>query len=246
MRIIKWILAIALLSSILCGCSAGLKTKQTSYLDEQKREAIESGILNGLEFVVSNNSVVAKFQNTSQYTLVDVCLAYKGYSGVICSVPYMEPGVSASIYSGTPQNLQTSGDVQVVYTVGEFTYYSDLTVPVHNAVVEESSASNEFTLTFYTDDGTICTDLSEPLEFSTGEELAGLKKIKIYSIAQDQFWIQLRGEKPDGYYNDLIYKIRNQDGIIVECGNLYFFDQEDEIYLENSLYGDYVITFEEK
>lgn len=246
MKKATWFLVLVLLSGILSGCNTGILAERTPYLNERERSEIESGILNGLEFRSSGSNLRVSFRNTSEYTLQDLYFIRKGFSDVILILPYVEAGMEVNMLVGTPQKLGSQGEMYLTYTIGEYTYYSKQTVPI--VLMKEDQVSNKSSFTIYTDSGPVQTDFSEPLEFMSGTELEGLTHTKIHSIAMDTygFSLELRGQKPDNYYNNAIYKLFDADDVIVDCGSLHFFDGEDLIYLPTDLTGEYTLVFEEE
>lgn len=253
MKIIRRTLFLLLLIVLLCGCSSLGANSRTPYLDQSERAAIEESILNDLEFIVDGNIIRISFQNDTDYTLWDVAIVSNETKNVFFSAPLLEKNMNcnASCYTGT-ELLEADGNTNIymVYTIGDYTYYSDLMVPVKKVDAPISDLASTYQVTIITKEGMTELDASKPLEFFSGTEISGLKKFKIYSIVPEVSYsgaisFPITGSAPDDYSVNLIAKLQDEDGIIVSSGTVYISNGEGTIYCFDVDPGNYTLIFEE-
>lgn len=247
MRIMRALVSV-LLVCILCGCSS-----QANYLKEGERKKIEETLLNSFELQVEEYRITASFHNGSNYTLHDVKFVSTETNNVLLSILRLDSGMSGNlrVYGQEIEELDSDDTVYLEYTVGEYTYCSDAEVAVRKTTAEktlDTTAAPKVSVA--TKNGMMELDYDSPLEFSTGTEVSGLKKYKIYSIIPEVPYeggleILLTGSKPDKYYGTLIAKLWNEDGDVINSSSVYFSDNNATIYVFNSKPENYSLTFEE-
>ena len=252
MKTIRWILSLVLLTSILCGCSSPVQSNQTPYLNQKERAAIEQSIMNGMEFISENNSTRVSLQNDSNYTLYDVEFVSSETQVIFFSIPLFEKKMNCNleIYSQDLLEADSNTSIYMVYTIGDYTYYSDLMVPVKKADTSIPSAASAYHVTLDTSDGMVELAPDKPLDFYAGTEISGLKKFRINSITatipyEGAVDFDLTGSSPNNYMVNLTAKLWNEDGIVVSSSNVFFLDGESTIYCFDVDPGNYTLTFEE-
>lgn len=251
MKTIRLILSLILLTSILCGCGSLAGGNRTPYLDQKERVAIESSILEGIEFFGQEYNTLVTFRNDTNYDLLDVEFVSDETQNILLSVPRLDKKTDCSleIYSEELSN-SSSINIYMVYTIGDYTYYSDLKVAVELKEAPPASETLEYQVTLNTKDGMREVSTSEPLEFFAGNEISGLKEFRIYSIQAEvpyegTILFHVTGTKPEGYWTDLIAKLWDEDGIVVCSYSVYLSDGAGTIYCFDTEPGTYTLTFEE-
>lgn len=253
MKIIRWALFLILLIAILCGCSSQIGSMQTPYLNQKERAKIEKSILNGLEFIVKdNNSMQISFQNDTDYTLWDVEFVSNETRNIFFSVPLLEKKMvcNAGINHTELSEANSNTSIYMVYTIDDYTYYSDFMVPVRKVDTPGSDTASAYQVSIMTKDGMKELDASKPLEFFSGTEISGLKKFKINSIIPEVPYngaikFLVTGSDPNDYRIDLIAKLQNEDGVIVSSNSVYISNGEGTIYCFDTEPGNYTLIFEE-
>ena len=251
MKTIRLILSLILLTSILCGCGSLAGGNRTPYLDQKERAAIEHSILENIEFASKEYSTLATFRNDTNHDLLDVEFVSHETQNILLSVPRLDKKTECSleVYS---EELSGSSDIDIymVYTIGDYTYYSDLKVPVKKVAPSQVDDTAEYQITLKTRDGMVELNSSEPLEFFAGNEISGLKEYRIHSIAarvpyDGAIDFDVTGTKPDNYWTNLIAKLHDEDGIVVSSDSVYLSDGTGTIYCFDVEPGKYTLTFEE-
>lgn len=252
MKIIRRALFLILLIAMLCGCSSLAGNTRTPYLDQKERAAIEKSILNGLEFIVDGNSMRISFQNNTNYTLWDVEFVSNETQSIFFSIPLLEKKMNcnAGINHMELSEADSNTSIYMVYTIGDYTYYSDLMVPVRKVDAPISDTASTYQVTVMTKDGMKELDSSKPLEFLSGTEISGLKKFRIYSIIPELPYegainFLVTGSDPNDYRVDLIAKLQNEDGVIVSSNSVYMSNGKGTIYCFDTEPGNYTLIFEE-
>lgn len=252
MKTIRWILSLILLTSILCGCSSLIQSNQTPYLDQKERAAIEQSILNGMKLIAENNSTQISLQNDSNYTLFDVEFVSSETQTIFFSLPLFEKKMNCNleIYSQELLEADNNTSIYMVYTIGDYTYYSDLMVPVKKTDASISDTASAYHITLDTKDGMVELDTDKPLDFFAGTEISGLKKFRINSITtrvpyDGAIDFDLTGSRPNDWSSNLTAKLRDDDGIIVSSSSVYLSDGKGTIYCFDVDPGNYTLTFEE-
>ena len=250
MKKIRFILPIILLVCILCGCSSDAKSTQAPYLDLSEREKIESTILESLEFFEEEYFVTAHFSNNTKYMLRDVQFVLSENNLIACSIPCLEKNASGKLRVYSDEVKADGCKVYLIYTIGEYRYTSELTVPVRKTLAEEKEIP-DIHISVKTKDGLMELDFSKPLEFFSGTEVSGLQKTRIYSIQPEIPYdgavdIRVTGSKPDNFYKTVVAKLWDENGIIVDTSSLYFSQEENTLYFFDVEPGNYTLTFEEK
>ena len=252
MKTIKWLLPLVLLAGILCGCTSLPGSSQTPYLPKNDRTAIEHDILDEITFTRINNGALVSFQYNSDQTLLDVDFISSETQTIFFTVPRVEKNDNCSLEVYSQEIVQTNGstNIYIKYTVGDYTYRSDLTVPVillDSQISEEASA---YQITITTKDGRVQLEDSVPMEFFAGTEISGLKKFRIHSITanipyEGAIDFEITGSDSDNYSDRLTAKLWNEDGFVVASGRVYIFDGAATIYCLEVDPGNYILTFEE-
>lgn len=251
MKMIRRILSVILLAGILCGCGAQGESEHTPFLDEKARAGIEESILNGLVFLVDEYNTTAHFRNDSDYTLLDVRLVTENSDVILCSAPYLEKDTACrlNVYTQSFQDAENGDNIGLVYTIGDYTYYSKLKVSARTEKTTKVLSTVPISVT--TKDGIKELDYSKALEFYSGTEILGLKQFRIYSILPEVPYegtvlLHMNGEDADDYRYSLIAKLLNEDGVVAYSNTVYIdSDNQAELYFFDIEPGSYTLTFEE-
>ena len=252
MKKIKWILSLILLIGILCSCSSLPGNTNTPYLNKKERTKIEQGVLDGVEFLRDDNSTWVCFQNDLEYTLWDVDFISAETRTILFSVPQLAPGMSCEleVYGKELMESNDSANMYMKYTIGDYTYRSDLSIPVNGMDAPVSETETAYHISIITKDGVVELDNNVPVEFAAGNEIAGLNKFRINSIMsrvpyEGAIDFDVTGSRPDEWNTDLIAKLRDEDGIIVSSAKVYLSDGKGTLYCFDVNPGHYTLTFEE-
>ena len=251
MKMIRRILSVILLAGILCGCGAQTKSESFPFLDEKARTKIEESILKGLVFRQDEYKTTAYFRNDSDYTLLDVRLITENSDVILCSTPYLEKDTACrlNVYTQSFQDAENGDKIGLVYTIGDYTYYSRLKVSARTEEAEKTLPAIPDSVS--TRDGLTELDYSKAMKFSSGTEILGLKQFRIYSILAEVPYertvlLHINGKDADDYRYSLIAKLLNEDGIVVSSNMVYLSSEnQSELYFFDIEPGSYTLVFEE-
>ena len=250
---------LALVCLLCCGCGSKSGTK---YLNAGDREKLEAQLLQDLHLACSEGNSMQgtlKLENNTGYDLHDLNIRWAVTNEYIASITSFPAGARASLSLSADRTLaekaQSAGNqLRIHYTVGAYSYAAQ---PM-DVQLEDMGKLTDVEILVETANGHQPLEIGGTTQFPTGVEISGLSSARVFSlttqlnpIAGDRFQlnISLEGKAPSGGSNpELVYKLFNSDGIVLESDYAYFTDDSATLYFSDAdvmAAGRYLLRFEE-
>lgn len=247
MKTIKRLFLLLLSCILLSGCGAGGK----AHLSDSALDKLEKDLLDSLVICGTVDSATCSIRNHSEYDMQDVYFYDKETDINICGIQYLPAKTGANnLYCGLQELPEGTGEVYVVFTIGQYRYTSKSTVTAEFG----SSRVEGIHISVQTSHGRKELTEDTPLIFEDGVEIEDigdtLKSLEVkYSYSYDgkiRAEITVHGKKRTSGYGHEVAKLFGSDDVIYGSSGIFLSDSgEDDFTFYSLNAGDYLLVIEE-